>query len=276
MTSLPMTVEITQASLWKAVSAEFFSVFILVFCGVNCLDSSMQLTPEPRLTQTTTPPVLTVGLCFAFLTFALVCIFGDVSGGYFNPAVTWAMMFTRQISPVHACFYMMAQTAGTICAAHVIMVVQDIEPEHLLGYDAFTNTDVVTGVINATVFSALLVFVYLRVHDRSTKSTTVCALAISTLVGIVEMLGVPLTGCSGINPARSLGMAIVSQVSFAKSQVWYFILTPILGAMISSLVYPILFTEFQLEVNHGEAHPLIMHDDHHDFHIPYPDKTSKV
>jgi aquaporin Z len=58
---------------------------------------------------------------------------------------------------------------------------------------------------------------------------------------VVHLIGIPLTGTS-VNPARSLGPALIVGGD-ALSQVWLFIVAPLLGGIIAALVYLALIAE---------------------------------
>jgi aquaporin Z len=60
-------------------------------------------------------------------------------------------------------------------------------------------------------------------------------LAIGVALTTVHLIGIPLTGTS-VNPARSLGPALVVGGS-ALSQVWLFIVAPLVGGAVAALVY---------------------------------------
>jgi glycerol uptake facilitator-like aquaporin len=49
----------------------------------------------------------------------LILIFGPVSGAHFNPAVTLAFAFRREIPPTVAAIYLAVQTAGAIAGAWI-------------------------------------------------------------------------------------------------------------------------------------------------------------
>jgi aquaporin Z len=51
----------------------------------------------------------------------------------------------------------------------------------------------------------------------------------------VHLIGIPLTGTS-VNPARSLGPALVVGGT-ALSQVWLFIVAPLVGAIVAALIH---------------------------------------
>ena len=53
-----------------------------------------------------------VGLVHAFLLFGLIVMFGVVSGGHFNPAVTLAAAAIKRITPIDALIYILAQLSG--------------------------------------------------------------------------------------------------------------------------------------------------------------------
>jgi glycerol uptake facilitator-like aquaporin len=58
-----------------------------------------------------------IGLVHAFLLFGLIVMFGVVSGGHFNPAVTLAAAAIKRIAPVDAAIYMLAQLSGGVLGA---------------------------------------------------------------------------------------------------------------------------------------------------------------
>jgi aquaporin Z len=60
-------------------------------------------------------------------------------------------------------------------------------------------------------------------------------LAIGVGLTIVHLIGIPLTGTS-VNPARSLGPAIIVGHK-ALSQVWLFIVAPLVGGALAALSY---------------------------------------
>jgi len=61
------------------------------------------------------------------------------------------------------------------------------------------------------------------------------ALAIGLALTVVHLIGIPLTGTS-VNPARSLGPALIVGDK-ALSQVWLFIVAPLIGGAVAALVY---------------------------------------
>jgi glycerol uptake facilitator-like aquaporin len=51
---------------------------------------------------------------------ALIQMFGHVSGGHFNPAVSWGLFVSFQITIFRALFYTVAQTVGAIVGAMIL------------------------------------------------------------------------------------------------------------------------------------------------------------
>jgi aquaporin Z len=64
-------------------------------------------------------------------------------------------------------------------------------------------------------------------------------LAIGLALAVVHLIGIPLTGTS-VNPARSLGPALVVGHA-ALSQVWLFIVAPLVGGIVAAAFYRFLF-----------------------------------
>ena len=58
-----------------------------------------------------------VGFVQGLTLFGVIAIFGAVSGGHFNPAVTLAVAAIRRISPLDAVIYILAQLSGAVLGA---------------------------------------------------------------------------------------------------------------------------------------------------------------
>ena len=64
-------------------------------------------------------------------------------------------------------------------------------------------------------------------------------LAIGLAVVVAHLVGVPITG-TGLNPARSIGPAIVSGTWINH---WIYWVGPIIGGMLAGLVYEAIFAQ---------------------------------
>jgi aquaporin Z len=58
---------------------------------------------------------------------------------------------------------------------------------------------------------------------------------------VVHLIGIPLTGTS-VNPARSLGPALIVGHT-ALSQLWLFIVAPLVGGALAALLYKFFYAE---------------------------------
>jgi aquaporin Z len=65
--------------------------------------------------------------------------------------------------------------------------------------------------------------------------------AIGLALATVHLIGIPLTGTS-VNPARSIGPALFVG-GLAVSQLWLFIIAPLVGGALAALVGTYLFPE---------------------------------
>ena len=63
-------------------------------------------------------------------------------------------------------------------------------------------------------------------------------MAIGFSLVLIHIVGIKITGVS-VNPARSIGPAIFAQGE-ALSQLWLFIVAPILGGVVAAFTYNIL------------------------------------
>jgi len=171
------------------------------------------------------------GLALAVLVSAL----GPVSGGHFNPAVTFAVWMTGRIAPAMAGMYVVAQLAGAVVAGLALRVVfpeSSWDPTNI-GTPAIADGISVVGaiVIEAVLTVVLLIAVFGTAIDP--RAPKLGGLAIGLAVAADILMGGPLTGAA-MNPARWFGPAVASG-AFADWYVWW--IGPLLGAAVAALVY---------------------------------------
>src|ERR1700734_2047066 len=175
---------------------------------------------------------------------------GPISGSHGNPAVTIGALLTGRIGIVEAVGYWIAQFAGGIIGALVLWGTLSSSPLYSppvtgLGTDGWGKASMIhIGVGGAfateVILTAIFVFVVLRVTSATANAAT-AAIAIGLTLSVVHLAGIPITGTS-VNPARSLGPAIVVGGT-ALSQVWLFIVAPLIGGGLAAGVHPLLYRQ---------------------------------
>ena len=223
----------------RKLIAEFVGTFLLVFLAVGAAVFGIAGGVGDGGTG---PASGTVGVALAFglVVLMLAYAFGPVSGTHVNPAVTLGVLLAKRIPGKEAGLYVVAQFAGAIAGAAMLKLFVSsfgvTDQTGALGTNAYDN-----GAINmqgAFVLEALLtaafVMVILLVTER-VASPGFAGIAIGLALTAVHIVGIPLTGTS-VNPARSFGPALF-EGGTALSQVWLFILAPLVGAVLGALVW---------------------------------------
>jgi MIP family channel proteins len=177
-----------------------------------------------------------VGLVHAFLLFGLIVMFGVVSGGHFNPAVTLAALVIRRIRPLDGVIYMLAQLSGGVLGALLAKGLLEDEGR-ATNYAALKVTGMLAGNFAGSIVEMIGTFVLVLViltavySEKSFKEWA--PLAIGTTLGFLVMVGGPLTG-AGYNPARWFGPALVGN---EWGSVWPFLVGPLVGSLAAAAVY---------------------------------------
>lgn len=230
------------ASTTKKLIAEAVGTFLLVFMAVGAAVFGIAAT----VGQDGKGPgsgVLGVAFAFGLVLLGLAYAFGPVSGAHVNPAVTLAMLLGRRMPASEAVGYWIAQFVGAILGAAVLKLF--VSSFGVTDYTGALGTngygEAVNNAINlpgAFVLEALLtagfVLVILLVTEK-VAAPGFAGLAIGLTLTLVHIVGIPLTGTS-VNPARSFGPALM-QGGVALSQVWLFILAPLVGSVIAVIVW---------------------------------------
>jgi aquaporin Z len=158
-----------------------------------------------------------------------------VSGGHFNPAVTFGFVVTRRITLPMAAGYWVAQFAGAVVASMLLTQVfaNDVWQAVRLGVPALAPVlTPVGGVLLELVMTALLVTaVWGTAVDE--RHPPIGGFGIGLTVGMNILAFGPLTG-GAMNTARAFGPALVTGV---WNDHWVYWIGPFAGAAIASLIY---------------------------------------
>jgi MIP family channel proteins len=173
-----------------------------------------------------------VGFVQGLTLFGVIAIFGAVSGGHFNPAVTLAVAAIRRISVLDAVIYILAQLSGAVLGALLTksLLLDEGRATH---YGAGTISGLLANNTAGAVVEAMgvlfLVLVILSTVFSEKSLKDWAPLVIGTTFVFMVMIGGPLTGAC-FNPARWFGAALVSN---EWGGTWPYIVGPLVGALVA-------------------------------------------
>lgn len=226
--------------LSKRLAAEGLGTFWLVFggCGSAVLAAAF--------------PQLGIGFMGVALAFGLTVLtgayaFGPVSGGHFNPAVTFGAAVGKRLPWGEVLPYWIAQVIGGIAAAGVLFIIASGKPgfDVHAGFASNGYGDHSPGGYSALacfVCEAVLTAVFLLVILGTTAkraSAGFAGLAIGLCLTLIHLISIPVTNTS-VNPARSLGPALFAG-GWAIHQVWFFWVAPLIGGALGGFLHGALF-----------------------------------
>lgn len=194
---------------------------------------------------------LGVSLAVGLTVVAGAYAFGPVSGGHFNPAVTFGLAAAGRFPWRSVLPYVVAQIAGGLVATTLLVLIGVFGPDNWLsnaqnggfasnGWGKLSPGGFGMGaaVVVEVLFTALFVIVILGV-THSTRGSGFAGLAIGLMLTLIHLATIPVDNTS-VNPARSIATAVYGGVD-ALSQLWVFIVFPIVGALIAGFAYRALF-----------------------------------
>nr|BDI24354.1 aquaporin-2 [Peronia verruculata] len=237
--------ELKSIELWRAVFAEFLAQVLFVFLGcASAVAINDANTPGSEVY------LIKIALAFGLAIMALIQMFGHVSGGHINPAVTIAMAVAMNISIIRALLYVIAQIVGAIVGGFIL---KGLSPSRF--HDNLAVTKLGSEVTQAQGFGVelLLTFVLVTVifgtTDPNRASFGSPALLIGLTVSVGHLAGINYTG-SSMNPSRSLGSAVASN---SWKDHWIYWVAPIAGGIISALVYKLVINPYRGIINMDDA-----------------------
>jgi MIP family channel proteins len=216
----------------SAYLAELIGTFLLVFFITSVVVLFVATGDQAQFGS----DFAVIGLVHAFLLFGLIVMFGVVSGGHFNPAVTLAAAALKRISAADAGIYMLAQLSGGVLGALLTKGLL-LDEGRASNYGAVQVSSLLGGNFQGAIVEAIgtfcLVLVILAAVYSKKSFKEWAPLAIGTTLGFIVMVGGPLTGGS-FNPARWFGPALVGN---EWGGVWPYLVGPIVGSLLAAAVF---------------------------------------
>jgi MIP family channel proteins len=161
-----------------------------------------------------------------------------ISGGQFNPAVTFGLMIGGHMTLEKALRYWGAQILGAFVAALICL--------GLFGRDVVVtgtpqlaiNLSGMQGILVEAILTFFLVFVvYGTAVDERSKGAAVAGIAIGATITLDILFGGPLTGAA-MNPARAFGPALASWFWHDHYVYW---IGPLIGGSLGGYVYGLMY-----------------------------------
>jgi aquaporin Z len=231
----------------RKLVAEAVGTFFLVFFAVGVATLSFGFKFAGA---SVSAGVVATALAFGLVLLVLAYALGPISGCHVNPAVTMGFVVSGRMALSEALGYWVAQFVGGIAGALVLWGVVSGSPDYSrrsigLGADGFgansmVHIDAVGAFAAEGILTLLFVFVVLAATSKL-ATPGFAGLAIGLALTTVHLIGIPLTGTS-VNPARSLGPALIVGHS-NLSQVWLFIVAPLVGGAVAAGLYRYFFAE---------------------------------
>ncbi|MFV0190142.1 aquaporin Z [Empedobacter falsenii] len=227
----------------KNYAAEFFGTFWLVFGGCG---SAIFAAGIPELGIGYAGVALAFGLTVLTMAYAV----GHISGGHFNPAVSFGLFARGRFDGKQLIPYIISQVLGAIAAAGVLYLIASGNSDFAIentkasafasnGYGAFSphGYSMLSAFLIEYVLTAFFLIVILGATDKFANGKF-AGIAIGLALTLIHLISIPITNTS-VNPARSTSQAIFIGGE-PLTQLWLFWVAPIAGAIVGGLIYKLL------------------------------------
>lgn len=221
----------------KKLLAEFLGTFWLVLggCGSAVLAAAF---PEVGI------GLVGVSIAFGLTVLTIAYSLGHISGAHLNPAVTIGLWIGGRFNTKDLIPYIVSQILGAITAAGVLYVIATGNGNAIGDFAANGYAEHSPGgysMMAAIVTELVMTFMFLIIILGATDENApkgFAGIAIGLALTLIHLISIPVTNTS-VNPARSISQAVFVG-DWALSQLWLFIVMPIIGAALAGVVYKIL------------------------------------
>ena len=223
-----MTSKQTEYAMGSQILSEYLGSLFLVMAAISPIILFHQVI-EAGIGIAVLADALAVG----FILFALIEIFGPISGAHFNPAVSLAMVLGGKIGWKGAFIYIITQIAGGLTGTIF---------SHLMFYHKIPKLIAVSEVTRAggNYFAEILgtfilvLAIFLLVHHHSDKLSLVVGLLVG---GQLIATSSTMFANPQVTLARIFTYAAAGVTPFDGA---VFILMQIIGAVLAVLVYKVV------------------------------------
>ena len=249
------------------------TLFVATTCGLACnltflfvidapnrsaVSTGEQLASSAAPTAASVARVLPISFAFGMSILVQAYSFGHVSGGHFNPAVTYCLFLVGECEMMQALLYVVAQFGGATFASLLLWgSVSDMNDgrqeviEQVIGNPPFglgangLNPALSSGngflleFMGTLVLCVTVLMTCLHKKGLAQGSPNLAPLAIGFAVFLAHVVLVPLTGC-GINPARTFGPAAVNTIAGAnvwEDNYWIYFVGPFTASMVAAVIF---------------------------------------
>ncbi len=193
-----------------------------------------------------------VSLAFGLTVLTGAYALGHLSGGHFNPAVSFGLWAGKRFPSSELLPYIIAQVLGAILGAGLIYLIaignanfalSGSNPLATNGYGVHSPGGY--NLFSCFIAEVVLTFIFLLVIMGSTDALSptgfvqiaagFAPIAIGLALMLIHLISIPITNTS-VNPARSLGPALFVGGELL-GQVWLFWVAPILGGILGGWFY---------------------------------------
>ena len=231
-------------NLGKKLVAEFLGTFWLVFggCGSAIFAANFGGDGNP----------LGIGFVGVSLAFGLTVLtgayaFGHISGGHFNPAVSFGLWAGGRFPLKDLLPYIVAQVLGAIFAAWILFQIASGTAGFAIdnnaagafatnGFNEFSpgGYSMTAAFLCEVVMTAMFLAIILGATHKN-AAPGFAPIAIGLGLTLIHLISIPVTNTS-VNPARSTGVALFAG-SGALGQLWLFWVAPLAGGALGGILY---------------------------------------
>lgn len=224
--------ELRAPGLLARSVAEGIGSFFVILAGLGATMLATETSIQPSLV-------------FGFAVVAAMIAFGHVSGGHFNPAITFGSAIAGRLRWGSVAPYVLAQVIGAVAASGLVWLALGANAQ-LTGIRTFFSSasngfgehspaqfPLTSAFLLEVVATALLVAVFLGAGSRRARRDLAPFAVGLTVAGLLSFL-LPVTN-GALNPVRATASAIFAD-PWALEQLWLFWAAPVIGGVIAGLV----------------------------------------
>ena len=193
-------------------------------------------------------PELDIGFAGVSLTFGLTLLtmayaVGHISGGHFNPAVSFGLWAGGRFPASQLLPYIAAQVLGAVAAGGVLYLIASGKADFTQvggfasnGYGEHSpgQYKLMAALLVEIVLTGFFLFIITGATDQRAPAGF-APIAIGLALTLIHLISIPVTNTS-VNPARSTGVALFAD-GWALQQLWLFWVAPIIGGILGAIAY---------------------------------------